>query len=115
MLLDILKWVFCAYLFAVVLWIFFLAVMRIIPVKDQMVPIVKYHAYAIAFIAFVLDVVFNIVVGTVLFLQLLKISEPTFSQRLEQYNKHDTGWRHNIAKWICTNVLDLFDPSGDHC
>jgi Na+-transporting NADH:ubiquinone oxidoreductase subunit NqrB len=24
-------------------------------------------------------------------------------------------WRATIAQWICEHLLDVFDPSGDHC
>ena len=35
--------------------------------------------------------------------------------RLQRYVAQGNGWRFTIANWICNNLLDVFDPSGDHC
>jgi hypothetical protein len=35
--------------------------------------------------------------------------------RLQRYVAQGSGWRFTIANWVCNNLLDVFDPSGDHC
>lgn len=37
------------------------------------------------------------------------------THRLIHYSRHGCGWRRDLAVWICTHLLDLFDPKGDHC
>lgn len=35
--------------------------------------------------------------------------------RLQRYVAQGSGWRFSAANWVCDNLLDVFDPSGDHC
>jgi len=35
--------------------------------------------------------------------------------RLTRYRKTGTTSQQSIAAFICDNLLDLFDPNGDHC
>ncbi len=35
--------------------------------------------------------------------------------RLQRYVAQGSGWRFKLANWICNNLLDVFDPSGNHC
>lgn len=35
--------------------------------------------------------------------------------RLVRYKATDTGWRARLAGAICEGLLDVFDPTGDHC
>lgn len=38
------------------------------------------------------------------------------TQRLQRYIKEGDGdWRHLWALAICDNLLDIFDPTGNHC
>lgn len=59
------------------------------------------------------DVVVNVSFASLVFL------EPPFellvTQRLQRHSQATTGWRHRLAVWICTRVLDPFDPTGNHC
>jgi hypothetical protein len=61
-----------------------------------------------------MDVFCNIFLATVLFLELPQ--ELLVTDRLIKYNLYYTfSWRGKIADWICSNLLDMFDPSGNHC
>jgi hypothetical protein len=62
-------------------------------------------------IGLAIDVFVNILVATVVFLDLPR--EWTLSQRLSRYISKDTGYRRAIARWI-EPVLDPLDPRGDH-
>lgn len=60
----------------------------------------------------VIDVAVNWVLGTLVLLD--RPREWTLSQRLARLSTTG-GWRAAVAKWICSNLLDAFDPTGDHC
>lgn len=72
-------------------------------------------ALSLPFIAlgYILDVVANIFVASVVFLELPK--ELYVTSRLQRYKKQDLGWRTRLSNWICSNLLDVFDPTGSHC
>lgn len=60
------------------------------------------------------DVLSNILIATPLFLEVPK--EWLVTDRLDRYlNTTPTSWRGQIATWICTSLLDYFDPRGEHC
>jgi hypothetical protein len=42
-------------------------------------------------------------------------SEWMFTNRLIRYKAGDDGWRKTVAEYICDGLLDVFDPTGDHC
>lgn len=68
--------------------------------------------YIVAVTGWVLDVLYNIVWGSVIFLQLPHYSRLTFTARLK-YNKTRPGWRNRLAIWFCETLLNPYD-SG-HC
>ncbi|WP_310614014.1 hypothetical protein [Limnohabitans sp.] len=41
--------------------------------------------------------------------------EPLVTTRLKRLHTSDMGWRTALAAYICQNLLDPFDPDGDHC
>lgn len=58
------------------------------------------------------DAVFNLIVGTVVFLQLPR--QWLFTSRCKE-NQNRWDWRRDAARWWCANWLNPFDPSGRHC
>lgn len=60
-----------------------------------------------------MDFIANMTLATVLFLELPR--ELMVSARLKRHNQTDNGWRTKLSTYICQNLLDIFDPSGDHC
>jgi hypothetical protein len=64
-----------------------------------------------ALIGVPLDIFLNLI-SSVIMLDIPK--EVTLSQKLSRLN--DTGgWRGDVARWICAELLDPFDPRGYHC
>ena len=98
-----------------VTWIFYLAVMNLKRHRAQLHPIAKIHAYPLLFIGLIFDFLVNVVVGTILFLDLPQ--ETLLTGRLKRYHRiaYENTWRAQLADWICTHLLDQFDPDGDHC
>jgi hypothetical protein len=43
--------------------------------------------------------------------------ELLLTARLKRYHgpAYAGSWRARLAAWICTHLLDPFDPSGKHC
>jgi hypothetical protein len=119
MMIDILQYVkYGCYAFALmyVTWFFYLAAMNVIKVyKAGEIPaLAKWLAYPFVIVGVLLDVVLNVTVGSVLFLELPEIGRLLFTARL---GKHcgTSGFRGKIACFICKNLLDPFDPKGHHC
>lgn len=98
-------------LYAYGLWLLFLAVMAL-QWKWRMLslPVRVLAAPAVLF-AVLFDFLFNVTLGTLLFLDLPR--QWTFSQRVGSY-KQRIDWRAPLAEWICANLLDPFEAGG-HC
>jgi hypothetical protein len=104
-----------AYVSALVLYFFFLAyctlrVMRETGRLAAMPVVPRVHCYVLLFVAFGLDVLFNLVVGTLLFLELPR--HWTFTARCKNHLS-DIGWRGRLARWICNGWLNPGEPG--HC
>jgi hypothetical protein len=75
--------------------------------------VIKTLSFPIVVTGFVMDVLANIFIATIVFLEPPR--EWLVTDRLIRYNKYDIGWRNKLAEWICKNLLDVFDPTGYHC
>lgn len=60
----------------------------------------------------VADFIFNVTVGTVMFLDIPR--DLLFTKRLDRMLDR-SGWRRKLAQYICRTLLDPFDPDGRHC
>lgn len=98
------------YALAVLSWLFYLAIMHLKRVRDDLHPVAKAHAYLLLSAGLVLDVVLNAVVGSVLFLEPPR--ELLLTSRLKRLKRGD-GWRAKLADWVCEHLLEQFDEG--HC
>lgn len=96
-------------------WILYLAVMNLKRHRARLHPIAKLHAYPLLFVGVAFDFLVNVVVGTLIFLD--PPQETLLTGRLKRYHRiaYEGTWRARLADWICTHLLDQFDPDGDHC
>jgi hypothetical protein len=70
-----------------------------------------FEVYAV--VGVVLDVILQITIGTLIFVELPR--EPLFTGRCERHEADDgDGWRKSLAFWLCHNLLDPFQQGG-HC
>ncbi len=67
----------------------------------------------IVIVGILLDIAVNFFIATFLFLDLPR--ELMMTNRMIRYRKTDCGWRSKLSAWICDHLLDIFDPSGNHC
>lgn len=119
------EWLVYAFLFMYATWGFYVMVMNLIRVKQNMPLFSKLLAYPVAFVGIIMDVLLNVIIGTILFVELPKVRHLLFTARLQEHiddfrlsTEPATGlrkWRHNVAIWICVNLLDPFDSKGFHC
>jgi hypothetical protein len=94
-----------------VFWLLFIVTMAGKAAWPHLQPVARVLIAPAALAAYVMDVLFNIFIATLLFLDLPR--EWTFTERLERY-KAEGGWRAGLARWICSNLLDPFQVGG-HC
>lgn len=97
-----------------VMWVLYLAVMHLDTARRRkaLTPAAKVVGYPILFVGLAFDVLFNLWWGSIMFVELPR--EWLFTDRVSRWND-DNGWRGTIAKWICSELLDPFDPRGRHC
>lgn len=94
------------------LWVFYLAVMRLWAQKRQSglnLPS-KVLGYPVLFIGYLLDANANVFVMSVVLLELPR--ETTVTARLRRHMK-GTGWRRTVSTWF-EPILDPYDPTGNH-
>lgn len=96
-------------------WVLYLSIMNLKRNRDKLTTTAKVVAYPILGIGLVLDVIYNFVVGSILFVEAPQ--EWLFTSRLIRHIEESTGWRKRLANWFCRNFLDPFDPDPDgrHC
>lgn len=72
----------------------------------------KILGYPILAIGLIVDVLMNVTLFSLIFLELP--SECLVTARLKRHiNK--SSWRGRLARYICHTLLSPFDPSGNHC
>lgn len=107
-----------AILMAAYLWVFYaLYVLTMAAYRAKLagrlsgVPLALLYPFVI--VAALMDVVCNITIAALIFLEPPK--EWLVTQRLQRHHTSDNGWRTSLAAYVCETLLDPFDPTGDHC
>lgn len=114
-----LYWAAGIFIFMSYTWTMYLAVMALKRVKDEtpekITTAVKIFGYPLLFVGLIFDVVFNVVLGTILFLELPELDRLLFTSRLDKHATQGSGYKKKLAQWFCHEFLNSFDPSGCHC
>lgn len=99
-----------------VLWVLYLAVMNLLRVHNdgKLGPLAYYLAMPLLAVAISIDVLFNIVFGSIGFLQLPHYKRLTLSARMDDLIRNGSGWRKRNAIWFVKTLLEPFDTSGQH-
>jgi len=97
------------------LWVFYLAVMNLKRVRNagKLGRVALVLGMPALVVGYVLDVLANVLVFTVLLLERPRWGEWTVSARLERHHG-GTSWRARIAQWFETELLGPYDPAGYH-
>jgi len=96
-------------------WGGYLSIMHLKSARDQgrLTFGAKILGYPWLAIGLVADVLFNVIVGSLLFLEPPR--ELLFTSRVSRLNDSNS-WRGKLARWFCRELLDPFDPDSDgHC
>lgn len=80
----------------------------------RLTPVTYFLSAPFVAIGYLMDSVSNLTIATVAFLELPR--ELLVTTRLQRHIFTDgASWRGRLAGWVCDNLLDVFDPSGNHC
>lgn len=97
------------------LWAFYVFTMGVyrLHLSKELKGINAILAWPLVFVAYAIDILVNITPATIMFLDLPR--ELLVTSRLQRYMRQGSGWRCIVATYICDNMLDIFDPKGNHC
>jgi hypothetical protein len=105
------------YLFAWIyaFWLLYLVVMGVYRahLSKRLQPVALILLLPVVLLGVIVDIVSNLILAPILFLDLPK--ELLVTSRLIRYRNYDSGWRNKVANYICSNLLDVFDPNNQHC
>lgn len=105
---GVIDWTIYTYVF----YLLFIVTMSAKGAWPNLTPVPRALLAGPAVVAFIMDVIFNLIPATVIFLDLPR--EWLFTKRLDRYEAQDAGWRYTAAIWICQNMLNPFQQGG-HC
>jgi hypothetical protein len=98
-----------------ILWVLYLAIMALSTAQHagKLPAAALYCAMPLLAAGYLWDFLVNVLVCTPLFAELPR--EALVTSRVSRHKRAGSGWRYRIANWMCTNLLDPFDPKGCHC
>ena len=104
------------YGFLMLCWLFYIGIMNLVRVRHQLGLAAKVFAYPIVAAGFALNYLLTTVVGSILFLDP-SVTDAGLTKRLHRTQDEWPAdhWRHKLARYICRELLDALDPTGDHC
>lgn len=96
------------------LWGFYLIVMTLKRARDA--GTLSFPATVLGmplvWLGVLIDAIANWTICTIIFVELPR--ETLVTSRLKRLILTE-GWRGDMAAWFCLNLLNAFDPSGNHC
>lgn len=97
------------------LWVYYLAIMNLKRANDAqpMAGVLKALAYLVLAPGYLLDFLANVLIFPFILLDVPRGLLVTGT--LTWHVKNSSGYRHKVAVWFCSTLLDRFDPSGCHC
>ena len=110
--MEIIAHILSAVYVSYITWVAYLSIMHLKKVRDadQLPKVTMYLSLPLLIIGFALDFLINLIIGTILFLEIP--SGWLLTDRLQRHIGKD-NWRGKMARWICTNLLEPFDEG--HC
>jgi hypothetical protein len=82
----------------------------------RLTPVTTALSLPFVLLGYAMDVLTNITVASLVFLEPPR--EFLVTTRLQRHIASTYargGWRKRLATWVCDHLLDVFDPTGDHC
>ena len=102
-----------AYLWA--FWLLYVATMGLYRahLSGRLSGAARVLAYPLVAFAFAVDLLANWTLAVIVFADPPR--ERLVTARLKRYVAGPDGWRRRLAVAVCDNLLDPFDPTGNHC
>lgn len=96
-------------------WAMYVLVMGIYRahLAHRLVGLNRVMALPVVAVGYAMDVAANWIIAPLVFLD--RPREALVTSRLIRYKRDGSGWRYRVANFICERLLDVFDPTGDHC
>ena len=111
--MSIIAYILSAYAFVVLCWVLYIAIMSLAQRFESLHPVAKFNAYCIILpVGYAFDFVLNLAVCAVF---LRRPRDWLLTGTLKRTINTDDSWRADVAVWICTHLLNQFDPKGKHC
>lgn len=103
------------YLYA--FWCLYIAIMGLYraSLSGRLIGATKVLAYPLVFVGLAVDVFTQYTLATVFFADLPAKGEYLVTSRLQRYMTQPGTRRYALSKWVCSELLDVFDPTGAHC
>jgi hypothetical protein len=97
------------------LWALYVMVMGIYRahLDKRLTPTTRVLAAPWVALGFAIDILVNFTFASVVFLE--PPGELLVTSRLQRHSKAAFGWRRDLSVWVCSHLLDVFDPTGNHC
>ncbi|MDM0024066.1 hypothetical protein [Variovorax saccharolyticus] len=98
------------------LWIYFVCAMRLKMVRDagQLTRGQTVLGYTALIEGLLIDLVFHLIFGSLIFWELPAWKEWTLSARLWRLSNGPPSWRQRLALKVRKGLLDSLDPDGVH-
>ena len=96
-------------------WALYVLVMGIYRahLAKRLTPTTKVLAAPFVVVGYLCDVACNLTIASLVFAEMPR--EALVTKRLKRHVATGEGWRYRVADWICNHLLDVFDPTGNHC
>ncbi len=110
-----LVWTVSAVLYLWIFWGLYVLCMGIYRAKlsGRLSPVTYALSLPFLLAGLLVDVVANLTLASLVFLELPR--EWLVTRRLQRHSAANEGWRYDFSVWVCSRLLDVFDPDGDHC
>lgn len=107
--------------FLYLFWVMYIFIMGLYRayLMNRLTPLMLALGSPFVLLGGLMDVFSNMTIASVLCLDVPR--EWLVTKRFEKYIRYSptstglTLWRYRVAKWVCDNLLDPFDPDGNHC
>lgn len=103
--------------FLTLLWYVYILVMGLYRahLMGRLTGLAKVLAYPAVAVGWLMDWLANVFIASVVFAEPPRAWNELVTDRLSRYVKGPLGYRRTRALWVCTHLLDYFDPTGIHC
>ncbi len=114
-MMVLLQWAAAGYALLIVTWVLYLAIMNIAAHRHALHPFARFNAYLVVLpIGYLADAALNLIACSI-FLRRPRDWLLTGTLQRIRNTEPPGSWREGLAAWICTHLLNQFDPKGTHC